>query len=52
MSGTDPITKDEKVITNPVAYATERLNVALGINKTASELINDVKKEASVKPLK
>lgn len=54
MSGTNPIAKDEKVITNPVADAEKQILASLNLDteKSVADYINEVKKSAGVTPLK
>lgn len=54
MSGTNPIAKDEKVITNPIAVAEKQILASLNLDteKSVSDYINEVKKSACVTPLK
>lgn len=54
MSSTNPIAKDEKVITNPVAVAEKQILASLNLDteKSVSDYIKEVKKVAPVAPLK
>lgn len=54
MSGTNPIAKDEKVITNPLAVAEKQILSSLNLDteKSVADYIKEVKKSAGVTPLK
>lgn len=54
MSDTNPIAKDEKVITNPVAVVEKQILTSLNLDteKSVADYIKEVKERASVTPLK